>query len=104
MALYRISGVWRDSNNVITHYAFHEVGKNSSSRATKQSKESAIKLLETPGNKGNVWVWNYQIPGWQVREVVEVANGVNGKYLRTNRGNQLTDNLEHLIDYDWISQ
>lgn len=102
MALYRISGVWRDANNVITHYAFHEAGKDSTTRASKQTKASAIKLLETPGNRANVWIWSYEIPGWLVKEVVEVVDGVNGKYLRSNRDNKLTDNLAHLIDYDWI--
>jgi hypothetical protein len=34
---------------------------------------------------------------------VEVIKGSTGKYLRSNPDNSLTDNLEHLIDYDWIS-
>lgn len=43
MAKYKISGVWKDSNNVITDYAFHTVNENGISRAIK-SKAQAIAL------------------------------------------------------------
>lgn len=102
MPLFRISGVWKDANNVITHYAFHKVGDNSISRGTKTSKAQAIALLETYGNKATTWVWNYTQAGWTVGEDVEVVNGYTGKYLRSNPDNKLTDNLSHLIDFDWI--
>ena len=36
-------------------------------------------------------------------ENVEVVNGTNGKYLRSDSNNRLTDNLGHLIDFDWIA-
>ena len=42
MTKYRISGVWKDSSNVITHYAFHTVNEDSISRAFKKSKATAI--------------------------------------------------------------
>ncbi len=103
MALYRISGVWKDSNNVITHYAFHEVGSDSITRAKKMSKAQAIALLELYGNSATTWIWNYTKAGWNVGENVEVVNGYSGKYLRSNRDKTLTDNLAHLIDFDWIS-
>lgn len=102
MASYRISGVWKDSNNVITNYAFHEVGLNSTSRASKTTKAQAISLLETKGNSATTWIWNYTQSKWNVGETVEVVNGNNGKYLRSNPDNKLTDNLDHLIDFDWI--
>jgi len=35
MALYLISGVWKNTNNVITHYAFHSVGNDTVSLAVK---------------------------------------------------------------------
>ncbi len=55
MALYRISGVWKNSSNVITHYAFHTVGEESVTRASKVSKARAIELLETKGNSATTW-------------------------------------------------
>lgn len=103
MAIYRISGVWKDSNNVITHYAFHTVGEKSSTRAIKKSKAQAIELLETSGNSATTWIWNYEQAVWNNGENVQVVNGSSGKYLRSDRDNKLTDNLGHLIDFDWIA-
>lgn len=103
MAEYRISGIWKDSRDVITHYAFHTVGEQSISRAIKKSKADAIKILETYGNSAKTWIWNYANVGWKIGEDVEVINGSNGKYLRSNPDNTKTDNLAHLIDFDWIA-
>lgn len=103
MTKFKISGVWKDSNNVITHYAFHTVNDKNISRATKTSKTQAIKLLETSGNTAITWIWNYKKACWENGEIVQVVNGINEKYLRSNPDNKLTDNLGHLIDYDWIS-
>lgn len=102
MARYRISGVWKDTNNVITHYAIHKVGETSTSRAVKTSKAEAIALLEISGNTAKTWVWNYNQAKWSLGEDVTVVRGSTGKYLRSNPDNKLTDNLEHLIDFDWI--
>ncbi len=102
MAQYRISGVWKNDSNTITHYAFHSVGTDSTSRASKTTKTQAIALLETPGNSAVTWVWNYNRGGWDIGEKVTVVNSTNGKYLRSNPDNRLTDNLGQLIDYDWI--
>lgn len=103
MAIYRISGIWKNTNNVITHYAFHTVSEGSISRAHKESKIRAIELLETTGNLATTWVWNYLGSMWNIGETVQVVNGNNGKYLRSNPDNKLSDNLEHLIDFDWIA-
>lgn len=102
MAKYRISGVWKNSDNVITHYAFHTVEVNSTSRASKKTKSEAIGLLETRGNSATTWIWNYKQSKWNIGEDVEVVNGQNGKYLRSNPNDTTTDNLAHLIDFDWI--
>lgn len=103
MAKYRITGVWKNANDVITHYAFHTVGESSTSRAVKKSKTDAIELLEQQGNTAVTWVWNYTRAAWAIGETVTVVNGSNGKYLRSNPDNKLTDNLSHLIDFDWIA-
>ncbi|RZK22812.1 DUF3892 domain-containing protein [Pedobacter sp. SL55] len=103
MAQYKITGVWKNSNDVITHYAFHTVGESSTSRAVKKTKADAIALLEQTGNTAKTWVWNYTRGGWDIGETVTVVNGSNGKYLRSNPDNKVTDNLAHLIDFDWIA-
>ena len=39
MTKYRISGVWKNSDNIITDYAFHTVNADSISRASKKIKQ-----------------------------------------------------------------
>ncbi len=99
MPQYKISGVWKNSNGAITHYAFHTQTDSAHTRANKVSKVDAIALLER-GNTAVTWVWNYAQAIWNDGEPVVVVNGSNGKYLRSNKDKQITDNLGHLIDYD----
>lgn len=103
MAQYRISGIWINSSKVITHYAFHSEGETYVDRAVKTSKARAIEILETKGNSAVTWTWNYKQAKWNIGEKVEVINGADGKYLRSNPDDKLTDNLAHLIDFDWIT-
>ncbi len=103
MAEYRISGVWKNSNNVITHYAFHKIEEDSRYRAEKVSKSDAIVRIENRGNTVKTWVWNYRRADWVDGEDIHVVDGQNGKYLRSDPDNRLTDNLGHLIDFDWIA-
>lgn len=102
MTKYKISGVWKDSDNVITHYAFHKVNDNSIDRAVKTTKTRAVEIVENGNNDVVTWVWSYKLAGFYDGEKVSVVNGNNGKYLRTNPDDKLTDNLGHLIDFDWI--
>lgn len=102
MTKFRISGVWKNSNNVITAYSFHTVEETGTSRAKKTPKTEAIALLEKAGNTATTWMWNYLEGRWKVGENVTVVNGSTGKFLRSNPDNKLTDNLAHLIDFDWI--
>jgi len=103
MPTFRISGVWKNSSNVITNYAVHSVHADGITRAAKTTKYQAIALVEGDGNVVTTWIWNYSTMGWTIGEKVNVVNGQNGKYLRSNPDNQKTDNLGHLIDFDWIA-
>ncbi|MGV9004418.1 DUF3892 domain-containing protein [Flavobacterium sp.] len=103
MAKYRISGIWKNDDNVIIAYAFHTVAENAMGRAVKKTKAQAIALLEINSNSATTWIWNYSSAKWNVGETVTVVNGSSGNYLRSNPDNKLTDNLEHLIDFDWIA-
>ena len=78
MANYKISGVWKNTDKVITHYAFHTVTNDGTTRATKKSKAVAVELLEKAGNSAITWIWNYKRGGWDNGETVEVVNGKNG--------------------------
>lgn len=101
MAEYKISGIWKN-DDVITHYAMHTVTENGHTRAKKVSKKDAIELLEKPQNSAITWLWNYKSCFWYNGENVQVVNAAD-KYLRSNPDNKETNNLGHLIDYDWIS-
>lgn len=103
MATYRISGVWKDSIGVITHYCFHTVNQTSNSRGIKIKKSEAIAILETNGNNATTWTWNYKNNFWSIGENVEVVGYGSNKYLRSNPNNKETDNLANLINYDWLS-
>ena len=103
MPQFKISGVWKDANNVITHYAIHSVTQTGGiTRAVKTSKAQAIALLEIVGNSATTWDWNYTTSRFVDGEAVQVVQILSGKYLRSNRDNTLTDNLGHLINFDWI--
>ena len=102
MATFRISGVWKNDNNVITHYAIHTVNNLGTTRAVKTTKADAIRLLEVIGNSAKTWLWNYSRSFWSDGENVEVVNGRDGKYLRSDRNDTTKDNLAHLINYNWL--
>ena len=102
MSTYRISGVWKNEAGAITHYAMHLVSEKTVSRAMKKTKAEAIQIVESYGNVTTTWIWNYNYAQWAIGESVYVVNGQYGKYIRSNPDNTLTDNLGHLIDYDWI--
>ncbi|RZJ36557.1 MAG: DUF3892 domain-containing protein [Flavobacterium sp.] len=102
MTKYRISGVWKDANGIITDYAFHTVTETGTTRAARMTKRDAIALLERSDNSATTWIWNYSQVRWNIGETVMVIDGMSGKYLRSNPDNKLTDNLGHLINFDWI--
>ncbi len=100
MAKYKISGIWKGEDGVITHYAIHELyPENKISRAQKTEKSAAVKLLSDPNNMAMTWLWDYQIAFWRDGARVEV---VAGRYLRSVHDNKVVDNLAHLINYDWL--
>lgn len=102
MANYRISGIWKDENGTITHYAFHTVENNGTSRAIKKTKAQAIEIVDTKGNTTYTLLWNYHAANWELGEVVHVVGTGANRYLRSNADKKVTDNLGHLIDFDWI--
>lgn len=99
MAVYRISGIWKDDQGVITHYAFHKKTDTGWTRAEKLSKPEAVRRLNISGNIAYTWLWNYSYCWWEDGEEVEV---VNNEFLRSNPDKKETNNLAHLIDYDWV--
>lgn len=102
MGTYRISGVWKNSDGVITHYGVHTISTTGTSRAIKTTKTEAIRIVENANNIVTTWIWNYTSMSWVVGTSVHVVGiGVN-KYLRTTHDNTIRDNLGHLINYNWV--
>lgn len=107
MAEYRISGVWKDDDGVITHYAVHKRIKNENNdgfsiyHAMKMTKADTITLLANTNNTAKTYLWNYSKASWYAGEDIHVVN-TSPPYLRTNHDNQVKDNLSHLIDYGYI--
>ncbi|MFX1707197.1 hypothetical protein PV783_24730 [Chitinophaga sp. CC14] len=101
MLHFRISGVWKNHNNEVTHYALHELTNTGIDRAVRITKDEAIRLLEK-GHTIETWLWNYGLSDWEVGQEVRVVDTPEGKYLQSDPYNPLTHDLAHLIDYDWI--
>jgi hypothetical protein len=99
MANFKISGVWKNTEGAITHYAIHRVDPTSIDRGRKTSKVDAVRLLSIPGHTAITWLWDYPGAYWKDGAKVEV---VNGQFLRTVHDGTVSDNLAHLIDYDWL--
>lgn len=98
MKHYAISGVWKDTNGVITDYAIHPIIKDSTGKlymdkVKKYSKAEAIKLVNT--NIVQTVVWNYTEGGWYLGAEVNVV----GSYLRSQPDSTVRDNLDNLISY-----
>jgi hypothetical protein len=100
MAQYEISGVWKDSNGVITHYTIHE--EKTGWKGVKTSKSDALKLIDTPHSKATTIIWNYKTSNWVIGEPVHVVDGSNGKFLRSNPDGKASDNLAHLINFEQL--
>ncbi len=102
MEKYYISGVWKNSSGLITHYLVHEIDDQGEVVVTKKmTKTTVINKLDL-GHKAVTVVWNYVKVSWMEGEDVEVVNGQNGSYLRTLPDSRRTDNLAHLVDYGEI--
>jgi hypothetical protein len=103
MATFYISGIWKDTKGVIYGYAVHEKSSNGVTRATKYTKQNAIALVENSSNQVYTRVWDYRRADFITGEKVSVVGTYPNKYLRSNPDDTVTDNLGHLIDFDWIA-
>ena len=103
MATYRISGIWKNTSNVITHYAIHIVNDGMISRAKKTTKNQAVTFVQNDKNIVTTYLWNYRTNVWNIGESVHVVDGANGKFLRSNADNRVSDNLDHLINFNYIT-
>ena len=107
MAEYRISGIWKNAENVITHYAVHLRTKNTDGKSytinkpVKMTKAAAVELLQKGNNTAKTYLWNYATSAWFAGGDVHVVNG-SPSFLRTNHDGTVGDNLLHLINYGYV--
>ena len=103
MATYRISGVWfsETPKRHISSVNLHSQYTDGVGRGSKATKDYVVNLINT-GNTVTTMQWNYATARWKFGAVVEVitVNGVN--YLRTVRDATVSDNLENMINMDWL--
>jgi hypothetical protein len=94
-ANYLISGVWKDSDDNITHVMLHSVNDGDSwNMGEKTSEASTIALLKN-GNVIRTTVWNY--PGWSIKSKVTYVQAFGKEYLRSEANATTKDNLDNLI-------
>lgn len=99
MANFKISGIWKTKEGTITYYAIHKIQTNGISRASKTTKAAAVELLSIADNSAVTWLWDYSTAYWKNGTEVEVVKD----FLRTVHDNKVSDNLAHLLDYDWLA-
>lgn len=94
-ANYLISGVWKDSNDNITHVMLHLVNDGDSfNKGEKRSEPETIALLKK-GNIIKTVVWGY--PGWSIKSKVTYIQRAGKEYLRSDANATTKDNLDNLI-------
>jgi hypothetical protein len=94
-ANYVISGVWKDSNDNITHVMLHSVSDGDSwSIGEKTSEANTIGLLKK-GNVIRTIVWGY--PSWTIKSKVTYVQSTGKEYLRSDANATTKDNLDNLI-------
>lgn len=95
-----ISGVWKNSNDRITHVLLHNVTTDTSfNRGIKKTESEVIMLLKS-GQVIFTIKWIY--PNWSLGTKVMIVNDQNGEYLRTIPNAQTQDNLDNLIRMETI--
>ncbi len=105
MAEFRISGIWKDDEGVITHYSVHKITEEGNvlyiEKGEKINKAKAVALLLQSDNTVKTALWNYGKAKWSTGSDIHVVKG-NPSFLRTNHDGTERDNLGHLIDYGYV--
>lgn len=102
MLQLNISGLWKDINGAITHYAVHVKQREGATKAFKITKQEAIQLIENCDYIARTIQWDYERSQWEPKEKICISENEQGKFLSTHHPDIQTDGLIHLIDYDWI--
>jgi hypothetical protein len=92
---FLISGVWKDSDERITHVMLHLVNTaNTWTMGKKTSELDAISLLKQNKTMKTV-IWEY--PNWSIKQSVTFVLRNGREYLRSGPNASIKDNLDNLI-------
>lgn len=94
-ANYVISGVWKNSDNNITHVMLHSVNEGDSWNLGEKTSEASTIALIKSGNIIRTIVWNY--PDWTIKSRVTYVQAFEKEYLRSEANATKKDNLDNLI-------
>lgn len=95
MAIYYVTGIWKDGNSVITHINAHEVDNTTVNKARKLSVVevlSALKFHEFYTAK-----WGYAEAKWFKGAKIHTVNEKGQVYLRSNHDIRVSDNLDNML-------
>lgn len=97
MAKYYVTGVWKNTNGVITHIQVNAPVTSGVLRPyAKWTVAQGVQFLGTAGNQLSSATWSYQATNWKEGEKIIVVNQTL-KYLRTAPDNTVRDNLDNLL-------
>ncbi|GAA4456493.1 hypothetical protein GCM10023092_21800 [Rurimicrobium arvi] len=97
---YYISGVWKDSSQVITHVMLHPVTDNNGFHRGEKTIESEVIKLIKQGNIIKTITWGY--PGWNIGAKVGAVTISGREYLKTDANATVKDNLDNSISMTQI--
>lgn len=102
MADFYISGVFKNTQDEITHVMLHgDAGNNEFYNGNKVTEAYVIRQLEAL-NTVQVITWNYTLASWYSGDFVKVVKGQFRKYIRSHANNTVNDNLDNLINFAGI--
>ena len=101
MINFFITGVWKDTQNRITHVLLHERRNNSIISGIKTSESEVISLINI-GKVVHTLTWNYHKLCWYKGAKVLVENNLGRFFLKTSPNNSTIDNLDNSISMNII--
>src|SRR5664279_194905 len=101
---YLISGVWfinSDSAKRVSHVQIHPDSENGLGNGERKTEAEVIKLLKA-GYTIKTIVWNYEKGTFNQGADVGFEKVGQNEYLRTHKDRTVTNNLDNMINMDWL--
>lgn len=101
---YLISGVYfgtRNGSKYVSHVQLHLDTDNGVEAGAKTIEAEVIKKLKA-GYTVKTMLWNYSTGNFSQGAAVSYQKVGNYEYLRTHKDGTVTDNLDNMLNMDWI--